>query len=219
MFKYSVVLTFAFILLKISCTTYQHNQHIVIPAPAGGHTSEMLTVGGWDGDFGVTWFPRCEFGGNVGGIVHGWPAKGGFYSKLFSSAELEFLGLDRFKPSNKSDNPEEEEAFCSKLRRLGAGWYRDPDHKLRAGEKLRNKDPDAPLLFIGWPADSDGVWALKTNLSQSVRRGLGRIGNAYNMEERCKMIEQLGGTYYADPKDCPHLDLDGSREEERAEQE
>ncbi len=31
--------------------------------------------------------------------------------------------------------------------------------------------------------------------------------NAYSMEERCIWIEKLGGTFYADPKDCPDLDL------------
>ncbi|KAI3581820.1 hypothetical protein IWW34DRAFT_729591 [Fusarium oxysporum f. sp. albedinis] len=210
MFKHTIVFILTSLLLEISCTTYQPNQHILIPAPEED-ASQMLTEGGWDGDFGVTSFPRCDFGSRVGGVVHGWPAKGGFYAHLCSVAELEFLGLDRFKPSNKSDDPEKEEAHCSKMRQLGAKWFRNPDHQLRAGEKLRNGEPDAPLLFVGWPAGG-GVWVIHTTLSQSARKGLGRIGNAFTMEERCKMVEQLGGRFYADPKDCPHLDLDGSRE-------
>ncbi|KAK1768175.1 hypothetical protein QBC33DRAFT_536455 [Phialemonium atrogriseum] len=36
---------------------------------------------------------------------------------------------------------------------------------------------------------------------------VGGIRNAYNMEERCKVIEQLGGTFYAEPRECPDLDL------------
>ena len=35
----------------------------------------------------------------------------------------------------------------------------------------------------------------------------GMLFNAYSMEERCKVIELLGGTFYADPKDCLDLDL------------
>ncbi|KAM0351717.1 hypothetical protein ACHAPU_002229 [Fusarium lateritium] len=171
----------------------------------------MLTEGGWDGDFGVTRFPRCEFGNRVGGVVHGWPSKGGYYHQLFSVAELVFLGLDRFKPSVKSDDPEKEEAHCARMRQLGATWYRDPDHQIRAEEMLRNGDPDTPLLFIGWPADG-GVWAIHTSLWKSARSGFGRIGNAFTMEERCKIIEELGGSFYADPKDCPYLDLDGSQD-------
>ncbi|KAM0196770.1 hypothetical protein ACHAPI_005651 [Fusarium lateritium] len=171
----------------------------------------MLTEGGWDGDFGVRWFPRCEFGGRVGGLVHGWPAKGGYYSYLCSVAELKFLDLDRFKPSDKSDDLEKEEAHCSKMRQLGASWFRNPNHQIRAEAKLRNQEPDAQPLFSGWPADG-GVWVINATLSQSRRKGLGRIGNAFTMEERCNIIQQLGGTFYADPKDCPYLDLDGSRE-------
>ncbi|KAF4339669.1 hypothetical protein FBEOM_6452 [Fusarium beomiforme] len=211
MLKHAILFILTALLLKASGTSWDFNQNIIFPPPEGAK-SQMLTEGGWDGDFGVTWFPRCQFGGLVGGVVHGWPAKGGFYTKLCSVAELEFLGLDRFNPSNKSNNREEEEAHCAKMRQLGAKWYRNPDHKFYSGEKLRNGDPDAPLLFVGWPADG-GVWALSTNLSQSARKGLGRIGNAFTMEERCKIIEQLGGTFYADPKDCPHLDLDGSQED------
>ncbi|KAF9776651.1 hypothetical protein IL306_005152, partial [Fusarium sp. DS 682] len=185
--------------------------HILIPAPEGA-TSQMLTEGGWDDDFGVTRFPRCDFGSLVGGIVFGWPAKGGYYQHLCSAAELEFLGFDRFKPSTKSDDPKEEEAHCAKMRQLGAKWFRNPDHQFHAEYKYRHKEPDAPLLFVGWPAGG-GVWVLHTIISQSSRKGLGRIGNAFTMEERCDIIKQMGGTFYADPKDCPHLDLDGSRED------
>ncbi|KAF5681219.1 hypothetical protein FHETE_8 [Fusarium heterosporum] len=211
MFKYAILFIFGYILLTLSRKTLQ-TDHNIPGLTSQRAASQMLTEGGWVGDFGVTRFPRCDFSNLVGGVVHGWPAKGGFYCRLFSAAELEFLGIDRFKPSNKSDDPEKEEAHCAKMRQLGANWYRDPDHRLRAGRKARNKDPDTPLLFVGWPAEG-GVWAIKTDLSQSIRKGYGRIGNAFTMEERCKIIEELGGTFYADPKDCPHLDLDGSRDE------
>jgi hypothetical protein len=75
MFKHTIVFILTSLLLEISCTTYQPNQHILIPAPEED-ASQMLTEGGWDGDFGVTSFPRCDFGSRVGGVVHGWPAKG-----------------------------------------------------------------------------------------------------------------------------------------------
>ncbi|CEI67933.1 hypothetical protein FVEN_g7792 [Fusarium venenatum] len=211
MFRYALFFL-ASILLTISYAIHEPKQHFLYPPP-NGDIPQMLSEGGWYGDFGVTWFPRSEFGGSTGGIVHGWPAKGGFYSRLCSVAELEFLGLDRFEPSDKPDDPENEEAHCAKMRQLGANWFRDPDHKLRFGRKYRNKEPDAPLLFVGWPT-SGGVWTLDTNFSQCARKGLARIDNAFTMEERCKVIEKLGGTFYADPKDCPHLDLDGSQEGE-----
>jgi hypothetical protein len=33
------------------------------------------------------------------------------------------------------------------------------------------------------------------------------------MEECAKIIKQLGGIFYIDPKDCTYLDLDSSQEE------
>lgn len=45
------------------------------------------------------------------------------------------------------------------------------------------------------------------NLRGRVQEG---IDNAFTMEEPCAVIKQFGVTFYAEPKDCPHLDLDGS---------
>lgn len=62
------------------------------------------------------------------------------------------------------------------------------------------------VLIIGWPAGG-GVWVFKTTYLDAIEKGVGRIKNAFNMEERCRAIEQLGGTFYADPKECPDFDL------------
>ncbi|KAF4497364.1 hypothetical protein FAGAP_6467 [Fusarium agapanthi] len=165
----------------------------------GSTNQDCLSDGGFHGKFGVTWFPRCRFGGRFGGVATGWPAKGGYYSHLCSVAELEFLGIDRFKPANNL---------------LGAKWYRDPFHQLSDQDK--NDDNNAPRLFVGWPADG-GVWAIHTTLFDSQKRGLGRIGNAFTMSERCEVIKQLGGSFYNNPKECSFLDLDGSKDEEKQE--
>ncbi|KAM0233775.1 hypothetical protein ACHAP5_010298 [Fusarium lateritium] len=170
----------------------------------------MLTEGGFDGNFGNTWFPRSHFCGRTGGLVKGWPAKGGYYTLLCSVAELEFLNLDRFKPTNRSEDTQEEEAHCARMRQLGARWYRDPyeqvDDETSGIEILR--------LYIGWPADG-GVWAIQATSSQSNLKGLGRINNAFTMEERWQAIKEHGGIFYVEPKDCPYLDLDDSKEGEK----
>lgn len=91
------------------------------------------------------------------------------------------------------------------MRRLGATWWRRlPD----AYEKdiLGYDDVKEPFIRVGWPA-SGGVWVLHSTEAEAGRMGAGRIQNAYSMEERCKVIEQLGGIFYANPKDCPYLDL------------
>lgn len=51
------------------------------------------------------------------------------------------------------------------------------------------------------------VWALHTTVEEATKKGIGLVHNAYNMEERCRVIEHIGGIFYADPKDCPYLDL------------
>lgn len=43
----------------------------------------------------------------------------------------------------------------------------------------------------------------------ALEKEAGVLFNAYNMEERCRVIEQLGGTFYADPKDCVELNWNG----------
>ncbi|KAF5612861.1 uncharacterized protein FSUBG_1091 [Fusarium subglutinans] len=136
------------LLLVIACTFYQSDQNIFLETgELNLRMSDSLSEGGFHGTFGVTSFPRCQFGGRFGGIATGWPAKGGYYSHLCSVAELEFLGLDRFKPANKSDEPDKEEAHCAKMRQPGAKWYRDPFHQL--SEQDKKNDLDAPRLFVG----------------------------------------------------------------------
>jgi len=51
------------------------------------------------------------------------------------------------------------------------------------------------------------VWVLKTTVGEADDKGAAVVQNAYNMDQRCRAIEQVGGVFYADPKDCPYLDL------------
>ena len=92
------------------------------------------------------------------------------------------------------------------MRRLGATWWKDEkgmDLLTRELEGLKDSDE---YVRVGWPAGG-GVWVLHTTVEEASKKGTGLIHNAYNMEERCKVIEQLGGVFHADPKDCPYLDL------------
>ncbi|KAM0302897.1 hypothetical protein HYE67_011221 [Fusarium culmorum] len=158
--------------------------------------------------FGKTYFPRSKFVGSSGGIITGWPARGGYYQLKCSLAELDYLGLDRFNPTNRTGDSKEEEVWCARLRQLGAKWYPNIYHILAEG----GDGIEIPRLYLGWPADGGGVWALQSTKFNANLRGLGRINNAFTMEERWQKIKEYGGTFYADPKDCPYLDLDGSKE-------
>lgn len=92
------------------------------------------------------------------------------------------------------------------MRRLGATWWENEkgiDLLMRELEGLKDSDD---YVLVGWPVGG-GVWVLHTTVEEAGRKGTGLIHNAYNMEERCKMIEEMGGVFYADPKKCPYLDL------------
>ncbi|KAL6922249.1 hypothetical protein FSHL1_006213 [Fusarium sambucinum] len=158
-------------------------------------------------DFGRIHFPRSDFVDTHGAIANGWPAKGGYYSLKCSLAELDFLGLDRYNPTNRSENIEEEEAWCARLRQLRAKYYRSICDAFPNG----NYGEEKPRVYVGWPVDG-GVWALQATRFNATVRGLGRIDNAFTMEERWQKIKEYGGTFYGEPKDCPYLDLDGSKE-------
>ncbi|KAG8677548.1 hypothetical protein FPOAC2_03676 [Fusarium poae] len=158
-------------------------------------------------DFGTTYFPRSQFVGTHGAIVTGWPAKGGYYKIKCSLAELDFLGLDRYNPTNRSENVDEEEAWCATLRQLRAKYYRNICDRIADGAY----GIETPKVYIGWPTDG-GVWALQATKLNATLRGLGRIENAFTMEERWQKIKEYGGTFYAEPKECPYLDLDGSKD-------
>jgi hypothetical protein len=146
---------------------------------------------------------RTEFGSR-GTSVRGWPSSGGIYIAAdVYGVELDFLGLDRFKPSPRSENPAEEDAFCQRLRKVGAKWFKSEEDYFEWSEAGIPRDPEEDTeLLLGWP-EPGGVWVLKVNQSDAARKGVGRIKNAFTMEERCSAIEQLGGRFYSDPKDCP----------------
>ena len=91
------------------------------------------------------------------------------------------------------------------MRKLGADWYRNQE--AQAAEDLRGGNQTNHVVkAFGWPADG-GVWVLKMPYMDSEMKGIGRIRNAFSMEERCRQIEKLGGVFYNDPAKSPDLNL------------
>lgn len=92
------------------------------------------------------------------------------------------------------------------MRQLGATWWPSEEEWIKDGIEVKYDETSEPVIEVGWPAEG-GVWVLKTTLGGAIDRGTARISIARDMEERCRVIQQLGGVFYANPKDCPHLDL------------
>ncbi|EXF79308.1 hypothetical protein CFIO01_02043 [Colletotrichum fioriniae PJ7] len=154
---------------------------------------------------------RTSFGLRSGTAVRGWPSHGGiFFLDDCVSVDLEYLQLDRFEPTLKSEDQAEEDAHCLRMRMLGAVWFdSEYPHELEDYSSLG----DYPIssrrsdhVIAGHPA-TGGAWVLRIFEEDGPRLGVGRIKNARDMEERCRVIQKLGGVFYKDPFESPELDL------------
>lgn len=97
------------------------------------------------------------------------------------------------------------DSIMSIVRQLGATWWRS-EHAYDMAYFTSPKGEDGRFLRVGWETGG-GVWVLSTTKQGADQKGTAIIQNAYTMEERCKAIEKLGGVFYANPVDCPELDL------------
>lgn len=145
--------------------------------------------------------------------MRGLPAKGGEYSLYgVSGVELEFLGLDRFHNTPRGEKGmEREEELCKRMRQLGAAWEgdrtADNEFEYYASSGLCDgKSKRRFELLVGWPAGG-GIWVLRVLEYDAEKRGVGVVRNAFTIDERCEALEELGGIFYEDAKQCQFLDL------------
>lgn len=140
--------------------------------------------------------------------VYCYPSYGGIrILEIASPVELDYLGLPRTSADGgrKYEDPEEEDAFCDKLLRLGAKlWksYEDFENVLTGVRKRTDKEVERVL--VGWPQPENpevGVWVLRMPTAVE-HKGIGRVHNAYTMEERCKVLEDLGAKWCSVPETC-----------------
>lgn len=88
---------------------------------------------------------------------------------------------------------------------MGAVWWKTQrDYIISLIEVSPSpKDPKKNII-VGWPAGG-GIWVY--DATEPHDKDAGIVHNAHSMEERCEVIEKLGGKFYENPKDCPDLDL------------
>ncbi|KAJ5904309.1 hypothetical protein N7504_006692 [Penicillium tannophilum] len=147
-----------------------------------------------------------------GVTVKGWPSQGGIYTLDVSSrVEIEFLALDPFnntrRPTNSDPNwQQKENAHCDRMRHLGPTWWPTELAWLKSEISGMLDERSNNYVRVGWTPDG-GAWVWKTTKKGASEKGGAMLQNARTMEERCLVIERLGGIFYADPKDCPFLDL------------
>ena len=143
--------------------------------------------------------------GAHGATVYGWPSTGGMLLREPNAVELEYLGIDRFHDSERSEDPAEEDVFCTRMGNVGASWWQSEGDWVDAilGEREMSEQ-ESIRLEVGWP-EAGGVWILKYSIRNKPPPKIGKVKMALNMEERCQMIEGLGGKFYASSLECSDL--------------
>ena len=68
------------------------------------------------------------------------------------------------------------------------------------------RTPRPRFIKVGWPAGG-GVWVLNITEHEAWDRDAGVVHYAHDMEERCRVIERLGGVFYENPKDWLDVEL------------
>lgn len=136
---------------------------------------------------------RTEFTGGTT-IVYGWPSTSGVWvHENCYAVELDFLGVSLFEISSTQRYSKAEDAFCKRLERIGAHFY-DSDSAYNR-QSSRRSDFE---VWYGWTngVREGGAWALRTVGAEDAALGVSRIRNALSMQERCKAVGILGGTYF-----------------------
>ena len=149
---------------------------------------------------------RTEFG-TQGCAAFGYPSSGGILIQdPVNIVDMQYLQLDRFKTTQRSTNVLEEDAFCERMRKIGATWW--PSEQECHDVLLGVREPtelEARVLVLGWPEDSGGVWLLTYESEMARPRDFGKLQLAMDMNERCRMMQDFGATYYPDPDEVEAL--------------
>ncbi|KAK6511345.1 hypothetical protein TWF481_000265 [Arthrobotrys musiformis] len=163
------------------------------------------------------WRSQFHLGGGIWLACYPSNVDGWLYVPDVSTVELDFLGIDRFKPQNRSFNQTEEDAFCERIQLLDPLHDRDNPERayLPPPDDPENKLPRVRNIFC-WPK-TGGAWVKK--LSYMAEWGwwdggeikvttegepslVGAIWNAHSMEERCQAFERAEGKFCAKLEYC-----------------
>ncbi|KAJ5464752.1 uncharacterized protein N7458_000438 [Penicillium daleae] len=140
-----------------------------------------------------------------------YPSSGGIWLADLGPVELQYLGINRFDSTERSENQSEEDHFCHELRKFGGSWYdpKSPDD-LWVGGECSELDEFEPVFSIdrqvAFPAKG-GVWVLgKDKETGRYPIGMAGVRNSLTMDERSMVLERLGAVYCDDVANCHLLD-------------
>jgi hypothetical protein len=151
---------------------------------------------------------RTSFTPN-GCIIYGHPSTGGILVKVKADVlDMKFLSLPRIRAVERSYDSTEEDAFCKRLRFVGATWWLFNEewcYNLRKYHDELVTDEQKRIMVYGWPADGRGVWVLKYEQSDDLPDDFGKVRMAADMEEKIEAMKALGAEFVADPDEVEEL--------------
>nr|OQO26868.1 hypothetical protein B0A51_06384 [Rachicladosporium sp. CCFEE 5018] len=126
----------------------------------------------------------------------GYPSSGGILVIYTTLVDLLYLSLSRFEPCQSSPNIKDEDEFCDRMRRIGAGWWSSETNWAEAEFGLREKTAkEKEKLVFGWPEDGSGVWVLRFLAPDDVPRNFGMLDFGMNMSEKIHTMRSFGAEY------------------------
>lgn len=137
---------------------------------------------------------RTRYKPNVSEVL-GYPSNGGILMLPLDIAVAEYLGIPRLEVVYRDLDPINEDAFCNRLRLLGAKWWQSEDSymlKLIGIEDMTEMEKREGII-VGWPGEG-GVWILRTRADTAMLR------MCVSMKERCSLLERWGAIFYEDPR-------------------
>jgi hypothetical protein len=144
---------------------------------------------------------RTSFNPN-GCTIYGYPSQGGILVKEKANIlDMNFLSLPRIHAVERSYDSAEEDAFCKRLRRVGATWWQFNQEWIQNLRKYHDElvtDEQKRIMVYGWPADGRGVWVLKYEQADDLPNDFGKVRMAADMEEKIEAMRALGAEFVAD---------------------
>lgn len=153
------------------------------------------------------------------GRVFCYPSSGGVWMKSLDAVLLQYLGVDRFNVSHRSQDQAVEDAFCNSLRLFGGRWvsssrlnYWTYDACWRM-EWLQYTRPSFTIRrFVGLPS-SGGVFVFDWDDETQSRKKSNQVDYLRNklelvlsMDEYAMVLRNAGAQYCPDVGHCPALE-------------
>lgn len=124
--------------------------------------------------------------------------------------DLAYLSIPITRAVERSSDAAEEDAFCERLRRVGATWwayYGEWLDNYEQHDEYRVTAEQKRTMVYGWPTNVEGVWVLRYWGDGDVPGDLGRVRMARSMEERIEVMKGFGAEFVADPTHVEELQV------------